>query len=138
MTEFEKKVHEKLIAAKKEGEEDIKKKIIEALEEEFLNLTPECIAPGSEVKPLQAETIWISFSRYKGTVKQCKLIFDRKEKTSESYDEVEEFAKEIMKMFPSNNITCHIVNTNEWKKTHTLGARVFGLEFSLDINELIE
>lgn len=138
MTEFEKAVYERLNAAKKEGEEDIRKTIVKDLAEEFLNLTPTYISPDTEVNPLIAETIWIVFAGYRETKRQYRLIFNRKEKVFESYEEVEAFAKEIISLFPSENITCHILNTLEWQKTHTLGARVFGLEFSLNIKELIK
>lgn len=138
MTEFERAVYEKLNAAKEEGEEDIRKKIVEDLEKEFLNLVPVYIAPGSEIKPLVAETIWIVFAGYKETIRQYKLTFNRKEKVFESYEEVETFAKEIIKIFPSKKIACHILNTLEWQKNHTIGSRVFGLEFSLDIGEFIK
>jgi len=138
MTEFERALYEKLNSAKKEGEEDIKKKIVKALELEFMDLVPRYIAPETEVKPLVAETIWINFAGYKETKKQYKLAFGEKEKFFTCVEEVEAFAKEIMQMFPSENIDCHILNTLSWSKAETVGSKAWGLEFSLNIGEFIE
>ena len=134
MTEFEKALYERLNSARKEGEEDIKKKIVKGLELEFLDLVPRYIAPGTEIKPLVAETIWINFAGYKETQRQYKLAFAQKEKFFTGIEEVEAFAKEIMNMFPSENIDCHILNAVSWSKSESMGSRAFGLEFSLKVD----
>jgi len=138
MTDFEKALRERVEVAKREGAEDIRSKIVKSLESEFLDLVPSYILPGAKVEPLTARVIWLEFAGYRCTARCYELNFANKRVLFAGYEDVEKFTEEVKALFPSDNIDCHIIKNLDWDKTHNLGYRAFGLEFSLDINALAE